>query len=305
MSTLIRIGHLSDIHLDGVPMPTVPQLMSKRVIGYINWRHNRSRLMTRDRLNLLVEDLKKQVPDHIAVTGDLTNIALPGEFANARDWLAALGTGDRVTAIPGNHDAYVPFADRHYCRLWAPWMSDGFLPDAGPVRFPFLRKIGKIALIGLSTAVPTLPFMATGRLGQDQIGQLKRVLQDTGNERFFRIILIHHPPTVYDFRHKYRRLTDAASFRDVIRQTGAEMIIHGHNHVAQSATIGGPKTPVPVIGAASASGPRSDDMKAGGYTLHEVAMSDDQYILNTTHRGFDESGKIIEKSRLQFEISPS
>ena len=117
MTTLIRIGHLSDIHLDGVPTPTVRQLMSKRLIGYLNWRHNRSRSMTRDRLNRLVDDLNRQAPDHIAVTGDLTNVALPGEFENARDWLRALGSGDRVTAIPGNHDAYVPFADRQYCCL--------------------------------------------------------------------------------------------------------------------------------------------------------------------------------------------
>ena len=305
MTTLIRIGHLSDVHLDGVPTPTVRQLMSKRLIGYLNWRHNRSRSMTRDRLNALIDDLKNHAPDHIAVTGDLTNVALPGEFENARDWLRALGSGESVTAIPGNHDAYVPFADRQYCRLWAPWMSDGFSTDNGPARFPFLRVIGKFALIGLSTAVPTLPLMATGRLGQEQIKKLKKILQDTGSDGFFRIILIHHPPTVYDFRHKLRRLTDAAQFRDAIRQTGTELILHGHNHIAQSATIEGPKTLVPVIGTASASGPQSKGEKAGGYALHEIAGSGDQYILKTIHRGYDESGEIIEKSRLAFEISPS
>ncbi len=305
MTTLIRIGHLSDVHLDGVPTPTVRQLMSKRLIGYLNWRHNRSRSMTRDRLNALVDDLNNQAPDHIAVTGDLTNVALPGEFENARDWLLGLGPGDSVTAIPGNHDAYVPFADRLYCRLWAPWMSDGFSNDDTPARFPFLRTIGKVALIGLSTAVPTLPLMATGHLGQKQIEKLKNILQETGNDGFFRIILIHHPPTVYDIRHKLRRLTDAAQFRDLIRQTGAELILHGHNHVAQSATIEGPRTPVPVIGTASASAPQSEGEKAGGYALHEIAGSDDQYVLKTFHRGYDESGNIIEKSRSEFQISRS
>ena len=305
MNTLIRIGHLSDVHLDGVPTPTVRQLMSKRLIGYLNWRHNRSRSMIRDRLNALVDDLKDQEPDHIAVTGDLTNVALPAEFQNARDWLRALGPGDSVTAIPGNHDAYVPFADRQYCRLWAPWMSDGFSTDEGPARFPFLRILGKFALIGLSTAVPTLPFMATGRLGHEQTKELKNILQGTGNNGLFRIILIHHPPTVYDLRHKFRRLTDAARFRSVIRQVGAELILHGHNHVAQSATIEGPTTLVPVIGTASASGPQSDGEKAGGYALHDIAGSDGQYVLKTVHRGYEESGKIIEKSRSEFRIRPS
>lgn len=305
MNTLIRIGHLSDIHLDDVPTPTVRQLTSKRLIGYLNWRHNRSRSMTRDRLNALIDDLKDREPDHIAVTGDLTNVALPGEIENARDWLRALGPGESVTAIPGNHDAYVPFADRQYCRLWAPWMSDGFSTDEGPARFPFLRILGKFALIGLSTAVPTPPFMATGRLGQEQIKELKKILQDAENNGLFRIILIHHPPTVYDLRHKFRRLTDATQFRELIRQTGAELILHGHNHVAQSATIQGPKTLVPVIGTASAGGPHCDGDKAGGYALHDITGSDGQYVLKTIHRGYDESGNIIEKSRSEFQINPS
>lgn len=303
MNTMIRIGHLSDVHLNQVPKPNLTQLLSKRLIGYINWRINRSRLMSRERLSTLVADLRDRTPDHIAVTGDLTNIALPGEFENARIWLQSLGTGEDVTVIPGNHDAYVPFASRRYRRLWAPWMSDGFSPNDGPARFPFLRTIGQVALIGLSTAVPTLPFMATGRLGTDQMLKLKTILQDTGNEGLFRIILIHHPPRRYDVLHKYRRLTDAAGFRSLIRRTGAELIIHGHDHVATSESIPGNQEPVPVIGAASAAGPPCDGAEAGGYTLHEIDRSEEGYTLTVIHRGFDGSGAIVEKSRRRFAIS--
>ena len=40
-----------------------------------------------------VEHLKV---DHIIVSGDLTNLGLPGEHAAALDWLTALGAPDRV-----------------------------------------------------------------------------------------------------------------------------------------------------------------------------------------------------------------
>ena len=42
--------------------------------------------------------------------------------------------------------------------------------------FPFVRRRGPLALIGLSTAVPTPPFMATGRLGEAQLARLGETL---------------------------------------------------------------------------------------------------------------------------------
>ena len=45
----------------------------------------------------IVADLKAQTPDHIAVTGDLVNLALPDEYAPARAWLDALGPPADVT----------------------------------------------------------------------------------------------------------------------------------------------------------------------------------------------------------------
>ena len=91
---------------------------------------------------------------------------------------------------------------------------------------------------------------------------------------------------------------------DAIRQTGAELILHGHDHIAQSATIEGPKGPIPSIGATSASGPQREDLKAGGYALHDVTASDDRYVLTSIHRGFNEEGEIVDKDHLRFEISP-
>ena len=38
----------------------------------------------------IVHDLAQARADHIAVTGDLINIALPAEFEHARRWLDAL-----------------------------------------------------------------------------------------------------------------------------------------------------------------------------------------------------------------------
>ena len=104
---MFTLAHLSDPHLAPLPTPRFSELASKRLLGFLNWQRKRRDIHQRVPLDEIVADLATQTPDHIAVTGDLVNIALPDEFAAARAWLAALGSGHNVTVIPGNHDAYV------------------------------------------------------------------------------------------------------------------------------------------------------------------------------------------------------
>ena len=62
-------------------------------------------LVDRDVLDALVSDMQAQQPDHVAVTGDLVNLALDAEFNPARQWLEGVGDPADVTVVPGNHDA--------------------------------------------------------------------------------------------------------------------------------------------------------------------------------------------------------
>ncbi len=89
------LAHLSDPHLAPLPKPRWPELVGKRVTGYLNWRRRRQLIHRADVLARIIADLKSQWPDHIAVTGDLVNIALAGEYAPARGWLESLGRAAR------------------------------------------------------------------------------------------------------------------------------------------------------------------------------------------------------------------
>src|SRR5882757_9701820 len=101
------LAHLSDPHLPPLPAPTFRELAGKRALGYLNWTRNRHKVHRREVLDTLVADLQAQRPDHIAITGDLVNISLAAEFGPARAWLQGVGPPDRVTVVPGNHDAYM------------------------------------------------------------------------------------------------------------------------------------------------------------------------------------------------------
>lgn len=300
---MFRLGHLSDVHLGAVPSLRLKDYVSKRIVGYANWRRNRLGLLTEETLDRLVADLKAQEPDHIAVTGDLTNIAMKEEFVNARRWLERLGPPDQVTAVPGNHDAYVPRAHKRFRRLWAPWMVSDDAEHVGSALFPFMRRKGHVALIGVSSAVASAPFMATGRIGSEQTERLGLLLAEAKAERLFRVILIHHPPKLIDPRNQWRKLTDGRRFRRAIERFGAELILHGHDHIRMMTAIKGGTGIVPVVGVPAASGPAIGGPRAGGYALHEIAEAESGYTLTVIHRGFSPSGEIVETARVSYSVN--
>jgi 3',5'-cyclic AMP phosphodiesterase CpdA len=268
---MFTLAHLSDPHL---PMPPArpAQLLNKRATGYYNWWRHRVHLHVPEALASIVADVKAHEPDHIALTGDLVNVALPQEFSRAAEWLQDFDRPERLTVIPGNHDAYVSVPWQEGVGLWGAYMaSDGQPPAEGAGIFPTLRRRGPVALIGLSTGVPKPPFLATGDLGAAQIVQAERLLVETAREGLCRIVLIHHPPLLDQSRWKH--LTDAAAFQAMIRRVGCEAVLHGHNHRSEIARIAGPESPVPVLGVASASA--SPDSKYGRARYHLIHIDRD------------------------------
>jgi len=291
MSTFV-LAHLSDPHLAPVPDPKLYELAGKRLTGYINWRHNRCHFHLRPVLDRIVADLKAQKADHIAVTGDLVNLSLAAEFEPARAWLAELGDPRDVTVIPGNHDAYAWSKRNEALRHWSGFMRDDE-PRAND--FPFVRRRGAIALIGLTTGVPTPPLFATGRLGRRQLAALAGVLDELGNAQLFRIVLIHHPPITRPGRYLHR-LTDADAFVSVLAQHGAELILHGHEHLDLVRSIDAPR-PIPVVGVASASGALGHKHDAASYNLYSIDGAPGAWRCQLVTRGLDGGGKIVERKR--------
>jgi 3',5'-cyclic AMP phosphodiesterase CpdA len=276
---------LSDPHLP-MPRARVGQLINKRATGYLNWWRSRYRIHVPEALAGIVADIKAQRPDHIALTGDLVNVALPQEYRRAADWLAAFDTPERLTVVPGNHDVYVSVPWAASLGLWGAYMAgDGQPPASGFDVFPTLRRRGGIALIGLSTGVPKPPLLATGDLGPEQIARAETLLAETGREGLCRIVLIHHPPLTDQSRWKH--LTDAGAFQAMIRRVGCEAILHGHNHRSEFARIAGPKGPVPVLGVSSASAARGSKYGRARWHLIHIDREGEGWRLEVQVRALD------------------
>lgn len=294
------LAHLSDPHLGPLPRPRLSELAGKRGLGYLNWWRGRRGHHRGDVLAKVLQDLHGSGADHIAVTGDLVNIALAKEFAPARLFLESLGPPEKVTFVPGNHDIYVRATAGHHDEHWGAYMRDDVAPDA-PTRergpFPFVRRRGPVALIGLSSALPTGLFMATGRLGAEQAMMLANMLDALREEGLFRIVLIHHPP-VSRHRRRMKRLLDAASFIEVMKRYGAELVLHGHDHVHSLVWLDGPERPVPVLGVPSASAALHGRGDPAGYNLYRIEGGARDWSCELVSRGVRLGAQtLVETSR--------
>jgi 3',5'-cyclic AMP phosphodiesterase CpdA len=146
-----------------------------------------------------------------------------------------------------------------------------------------------VALIGVSTAAATGPFLATGRLGARQIAAMSALLAKEADR--FRVVLIHHPPHVVP-KSGFKRLVDAAAFRDAIATVGAELVIHGHDHVRSLVYIDGPRARVPVIGVPSASAAFGKDHDPAGYNLYRIDGEPGAWTCSVERRGLGADGAV-------------
>jgi 3',5'-cyclic AMP phosphodiesterase CpdA len=286
---MFTLAHLSDPHLPPPAALDLRAAANKRLLGYLSYRLKRKKVHEQAVLDALADDLRRAAPDHIAITGDLTTLALPAEFDRVRKWLHALGRADAISVIPGNHDAYVavPWADS--LAQWADFMADPEAPMVSDADFPFVRLRGPIAIVGVSSACPSPLLRATGRIGDAQLARLAQCLEGLGRRPLLRVVLVHHPPTAGAVTHR-RQLIDQEAFRAVIKRSGAELILHGHHHRFSVGELPVPGGSAPVIGVPSASACRRIGHEHASYHLYRLSPADDGWRVAVEVRGLAESG---------------
>jgi len=255
-------------------------------------------------------DVQSQGVDRILVTGDLTHVSLEQEFRVAASQLEKLGPPEKVFLIPGNHDCYVPVPLARSWDLWSSYLSGARPADLdadlgaclAPVPgenkaprhedYPTLRVHGKLAMIGLCSAIPTPIFRAGGRLGESQLDRLERLLNVLRDRKLCRVVMIHHP--VAEKGEPTRRaLWDGEALRNVLGRAGAELVIHGHKHRRRMAMLAGPEGEIPAIGVPSSSEVGSRPDKLAQYHIYTLRSEDSdsdstrRFQIGAEVRGYD------------------
>jgi 3',5'-cyclic AMP phosphodiesterase CpdA len=187
-----RLGHISDLHFDRID----PAVVSG-----------------------LEQDLREFEPDLLAVTGDLTQRARPGQFAQARAFLEGLPF--RRVVVPGNHDiapVYKPLS-----RLLKPFEN---------YRTAISRTLDvsyaddEILVLGISTVDPL-----RYKEGTVSRAQLAWVLAEArSHSGRFGVLLSHHPVVRPPSGPIERRARGSRRLNRVLERARIRLVLAGHLH---------------------------------------------------------------------------
>jgi 3',5'-cyclic AMP phosphodiesterase CpdA len=288
---MFRLAHISDTHVlspDGVHWREL--LFNKRITGWMNTTLRRGRVHRRRYLEAVLDAASRA--DHLVVTGDVTNLALEGEYREARRLFDRRAGPAGISVVPGNHDLYLPSITREgrFERHFGPFVRSD-LPEIGvgvvAGAYPFVRLRGPAAIIGLSSAVPRPPFIAAGYLGREQLRALNAVLEHPEVTRRVAVVLVHHPPI--DSRNCLLRLrdglADAAPLHQVLATLSRGLVLFGHLHVRVRCRFG----PLDVVCASGAALDHPNDSIRAGYNLYEL---DDRGVAAMEAHVVDASGSL-------------
>lgn len=267
-----RFAHISDLHLPPLPAGRPIQLANKRLLGYLSWHRKRKHRHRPEVVAALEKDLAGQGVDHICITGDITNLGLPLEFQAADRWLDDRAPQETITFVPGNHDAYIAAsvtAMHAHFRRWIP-----------PV-YPFVHRRNGVVFIGVSTAVATAPFLASGRIGNRQLARLESLLNETVDADTCRVLLLHHPVATGVVKRR-KALVDREDLNRLLQRRPVDLVLHGHGHRAVHYQLPAAGGDVPVFGAGAASLYHRDLSRTGHYHVftlnhHELRVTHHHY----------------------------
>lgn len=274
----MRVAHFSDLHVLDLEGVSPSRFLNKRFTGWVNLRLKRQHKHRPAYVRAIAREITRAKVDHVVITGDLTNLALEQEFEATRRLLEdeLHLAPEQVTVVPGNHDLYTRGAlrDRRFATYFEAFLESD-LPelatDIGLGRFPVVKLRGPLAIIGLSSAVPRPPLMASGQLGKRQIDALARILAHEEVRRRTPIVALHHPvhnPPSW-LKTVVEGLWDARGLTDALGPVAHGLLLHGHLHFRVQRELTTRAGSITAVGATSASLDHLEEHKMAGFNLYE------------------------------------
>ncbi|MFA5592796.1 MAG: metallophosphoesterase [Micavibrio sp.] len=214
-----------------------------------------------ERVELFYQEIERQRPDLVILSGDFTQIGSRAEFMAARDFIARISAP--VFTVPGNHDIprYRPalrFLDpmRRYRDYITP-LVDTVYED----NYNFV--------VGINTARPALPHWnwANGMISREQIEFVYRQFRHAPNDKA-RIFVCHHPLVNVTGAPIDTVVWGSTDLMHVLEEQQVDLVLTGHIHHASifaQETARGPA----MVGSSSATSTRLRG-QGNGYNILRV-----------------------------------
>jgi hypothetical protein len=115
--------------------------------------------------------------------------------------------------------------------------------------------------------------------------KLEKILEKTGRQRLFRVLLIHHPPVPGPVSWR-KRLTDGGPFRSVLARHGVELILHGHAHRTAHTELETVTGRALAVGVPSASAFSRNPQRCARYHLYHLRQEGRGWKVMLSVRGY-------------------
>lgn len=283
----MKIIHFGDLHLWRRQMLWSESLYPKRWLGLANLCMHRAAHFPPAYAEAIMTEILKQSPDLAVFTGDFVSLSLPEEFAAAARLFAPLRArlGERLFAIPGNHDVYTPGTVRKgLLEKVLPWVH------TGPVSR--LDLTARLTVVGVNHAEPFL-IASNGRVRPDTQDALRSLLNElaaSGRQ----VILTGHFPylNLPEFPESQdHQLLGRDGFRDLIREMKPALYLHGHQHIRWA--VRSKETPETLcLNCGSAGMKHESEIKQAGFLSWE--QQDDGGVQNLSAHVYEDGVRWVK-----------
>lgn len=291
-----RVLHVSDLHLEngfeGVP---VKAFLNKRVVGYANlaFRRRKAFAEAAHKVEKLAEFAREHAVDVIVCTGDYTALGTKPEIRYARQVIEPLTKVPSLGffTVPGNHDLYLRdtvqagWWNTHFGALMKNDLPEYVVDDVWPqVWFP----TDDVAFVGVNSArANPKPTHSSGRIPDQEIDALCRVLDDPRLRDRFVIIATHYAPRLANGKpdRPAHGLENADAFLKASACAARGVILHGHIHWRYHVRV--PETPLPICCAGSTTHAGREglwllEVEDGAVTATPGTWDQSRYVLEQT-----------------------
>lgn len=230
-------------------------------------------LNTNLRFLKLVDEVNALGPELLLITGDITDNGFG--YGLVRHYFANWIEGQRLFAVPGNHDTYdmIPrlgrkartaAKERRYLEFAA---GIGLEPEANGA---YLRHYKDLAIVGLDSCdMPRTPLSASGEVSKEQLDWLHDLARSPDfSGASLRIALVHHHllriPLAVGKRSPMEagmRLRNAVEVMHSCMDSHLDMLFHGHRHHGYMVQL--PGRPTVISAPSSTLGCKSTDRVYG------------------------------------------
>jgi len=229
-----RIAHLSDVHM----LEARPSWASHDLsVKFLSLGRTLDGTARARKLKRALAAAERSGADHFVISGDLTEVGTPGEY---EAFAAALSDSairpDRITLVPGNHDAYSS-GDAWKRALEGPLrpFATGAADEPGRV-----VDRGDVVFLPIDVSCYQSIARSAAELTTANADALERRLRDPGFVQKAVVVVQHHQP----FGHArsawqwWDGLRGHARLMDLLGRYRPVTLLHGHLHKVLDRLVG-------------------------------------------------------------------